>query len=155
MGGIDMKKYSLILVLICLLSLAGCTKQETTKSIDFPFEIADIVSVDTYHYEGVPAAAEKKTVTEKNDIEELYNYFEKLIFQNKKVEETAGGTVTFFRFHLADDTEYEISYLKNDEKGGILKLLTDDVEQYTTADVEEYWFNLSYDAIPVESPDWE
>lgn len=150
-----MKEYSLILVLVCILSLVGCTKHETVKSIDFPFEIADITSVDTYHYEGVPAAAEKKTVTEKNDIEELYNYFENLTFQNKKAEETAGGSGTFFRFHLADNTQYEISYLSNGKNGGILKLLLDDVEHYTTADVGEYWLSLSYDAVSVESPDWQ
>lgn len=149
-----MKKYSLILFLICTFILTGCIKHKSEKILDFPFEVADITSVDAYHYEGVPAAAEKKIVTTKNDIEELYNYFENLTFQNKTTEKTAGGAVTLFRFHLADNTQYEISCLNDGTKGGITILVIDDAEYYTTADIDEYWFNLSYDAIPVDSPDW-
>lgn len=143
-----------ILFLICTTILTGCTTHKTEKSVDFPFEIADIISVDAYHYEGVPAAAEKKSITEKNDIEELYNYFESLKLQNSTAEKTAGGTVTLFRFHLADDTQYEISYLDDGTKSGLSILVIDDAAYYTASDIEEYWFNLSHDAIPVDSPDW-
>lgn len=149
-----MKKHSLILFLLCTFILTGCATHKTEKNLDFPFEIADITSVDTYYYEGVPTAAEKKIVTEKNDIEALYNYFENLTFRNKATERAAGGAVALFRFHLADGTQYEISCLNDGTKGGISMLVIDDAEHYTTADIEAYWFSLSYEAVPVDSPDW-
>ena len=35
--------------------------------IDFPFEVEDVKSVEMYHYDGVPASAEKKVVVAEND----------------------------------------------------------------------------------------
>ena len=40
--------------------------------IDFPFEVEDVESVEMYHYDGVPASAEKKVVVAENDIKTLY-----------------------------------------------------------------------------------
>lgn len=46
--------------------------------IDFPFEVEDVENVEMYHYDGVPASAEKKVVVAENDIKTLYDKFKGL-----------------------------------------------------------------------------
>ena len=36
------------------------------------FEVEDVENVEMYHYDGVPASAEKKVVVAENDIKTLY-----------------------------------------------------------------------------------
>ena len=55
----EMKKITaLIFALILTLGLVGCNGK--TVNIDFPFEVEDVESVEMYHYDGVPASAEKR-----------------------------------------------------------------------------------------------
>ena len=70
--------------------------------IDFPFEVEDVENVEMYHYDGVPASAEKKVVVAENDIKTLYDKFKGLSLKDKTTEETAGADVTSFRFNLSD-----------------------------------------------------
>ena len=46
--------------------------------INFPFEVEDVENVEMYHYDGVPASAEKKVVVAENDIKTLYDKFKGL-----------------------------------------------------------------------------
>ena len=78
--------------------------------IDFPFEVEDVESVEMYHYDGVPASAEKKVVVAENDIKTLYDQFKGLSLKDKTTEETAGADVTSFRFNLSDGTSYDLIY---------------------------------------------
>ena len=50
-----------------------------------------------YHYDGVPASAEKKVVVAESDIKTLYDKFKGLSLKDKTTEETAGADVTGFR----------------------------------------------------------
>ena len=50
-----------------------------------------------YHYDGVPASAEKKVVVAESDIKTLYDMFKGLSLKDKTAEETAGADVTSFR----------------------------------------------------------
>jgi len=77
--------------------------------IDFPFEVEDVESVEMYHYDGVPASAEKKVVVAESDIKTLYDKFKGLSLKDKTAEETAGADVTSFRFNLSDGTSYNLN----------------------------------------------
>lgn len=38
------------------------------KGIPFPFEVTEVTHIEMYHYDGVPAAEERKIITEQEDI---------------------------------------------------------------------------------------
>lgn len=142
-GKNEMKKQiALILVFLCIGGLAGCGRQ-TVEGVDFPFEAADVVSVSAVRCTGT--SAEEKTVTEATDIQAIYKYFESLPLQEKEVDEMADAAVTTFLFHLADGTEFDLSYTGNGVKNGVLKSSAGDFEFFTAADVGGYWKNLPYD----------
>ena len=125
--------------------------------IDFPFEVEDVESVEMYHYDGVPASAEKKVVVAENDITDLYHMFENLSLTDKQVEEIIGADVTSFRFNLSDGTNYELVYVCNGVKNGKLKSSTGNFEYFTSSDIGSYWSNMDLESVPVkesELPKW-
>lgn len=142
------KRIGLILAFLYICGLAGCGRQ-TVEGVDFPFEAADVVSVSAVHYTG--ASAEEKTVTEATDIQAIYAYFKSLTLQEKEVDEMADAAVATFLFHLADGTEFDLSYTGNGVKNGALKSSTGDFEFFTAADVGGYWKNLPYSTAAVEA----
>ena len=138
----EMKKITaLIFALILTLGLVGCNGK--TVNIDFPFEVEDVESVEMYHYDGVPASAEKKVVVAESDIKTLYDMFKGLSLKDKTAEETAGADVTSFRFNLSDGTSYDLIYACYGAKNGNLKS--------ESGDFEYYWNNLNneLEATPV------
>ena len=145
-----MKKITaLIFALILTLGLVGCNGK--TVNIDFPFEVADVESVEMYHYDGVPASAEKKVVVAESDIKTLYDMFKGLSLKDKTAEETAGADVTSFRFNLSDGSSYDLIYDCDGVKNGKLKSEAGDFEYFTSADIGSYWNNLNkeLEATPV------
>ena len=146
----EMKKITaLIFALILTLGLVGCNGK--TVNIDFPFEVEDVESVEMYHYDGVPASAEKKVVVAESDIKTLYDMFKGLSLKDKTAEETAGADVTSFRFNLSDGTSYDLIYACYGAKNGNLKSESGDFEYFTSADIGSYWNNLNneLEATPV------
>ena len=119
--------------------------------IDFPFEVEDVESVEMYHYDGVPASAEKKVVVAENDIKTLYDKFKGLSLKDKTTEETAGANVTSFRFNLSDGTSYDLIYACYGVKNGELKSEAGGFKYFTSADIGSYWNNLNteLEAIPI------
>ena len=105
----------------CILSPFNCQLFFRLK-INFPFEVEDVENVEMYHYDGVPASAEKKVVVAENDIKTLYDKFKGLSLKDKTTEETAGADVISFRFNLSDGTSYDLIYacygVKNGELNG-------------------------------------
>ena len=75
--------------------VSGFKKSENTYLL--PFEVEDVENVEMYHYDGVPASAEKKVVVAEHDIKTLYDKFKDLSLKDKTTEETAGADVTSFR----------------------------------------------------------
>ena len=146
-----MKKVTaLIFVLILTLGLVGCNGK--TVNINFPFEIGDVENVEIYHYDGVPASAEKKVVVAENDIKTLYDEFEGLSLKGKKAEETTGADVTSFRFNLSDGMSYDLIYTCYGTKNGNLKSEAGGFEYFTSADIGSYWTNLNkeLEAMPAD-----
>ena len=119
--------------------------------IDFPFEVEDVESVEMYHYDGVPASAEKKVVVAESDIKTLYDKFKGLSLKDKTAEETAGADVTSFRFNLSDGTSYDLIYACYGVKNGELKSESGGFKYFTSADIGSYWNNLNkeLEATPV------
>ena len=111
--------------------------------INFPFEVEDVENVEMYHYDGVPASAEKKVVVAENDIKTLYDKFKDLSLKDKTTEETAGADVTSFRFNLSDGTSYDLIYACYGVKNGELKSESGGFKYFTSADIGSYWNNLN------------
>lgn len=104
-----------------------------------------------YHYDEVPASAEKKVVVAENDIKTLYDKFKDLSLKDKTTEETAGADVTSFRFNLSDGTSYDLIYACYGVKNGELKSEAGGFKYFTSADIGSYWNNLNteLEAIPI------
>ena len=119
--------------------------------IDFPFEVEDVESVEMYHYDGVPASAEKKVGVAESDIKTLYDKFKGLSLKDKTAEETAGADVTSFRFNLSDGTSYDFIYACYGVKNCELKSESGGFKYFTSADIGSYWNNLNkeLEATPV------
>lgn len=137
------KMVILILTIMFCVLLAGCGKKATLR---IPFDIANVDSVEMYHYT-VPGAAEKKIITETGDITEVYTMFSELEVSNKKTEPVTGGEVISFRFHLLDDTSYEIIYCAETVKSGRLKFPIEQFDYYTSADIGGCWNTYEYETV--------
>ena len=144
-----MKKIILLLMTtLCLFSLSSCAK--TIQGLALPFEASDIAALTLYHYDGVPQNAEKKTITDQEDIQALYDVLQTISLQEKDAEPAAGASVTIFRFTLADDGLYQITYVANAVKNGLLRTSADSASYVTSADLGSYWINMSGETAAVD-----
>lgn len=96
----------------------GCAGKELLNP---PFEIDGVESVEIFHYDGAPVAAEKKIAIEENDVAAVYRALFSAQIEQGQPECAAGASVTGFRFHLRDGTDYEAVYVCHGEKMGELK----------------------------------
>lgn len=144
-----MKKYTAVaLALVLTLTLFACSNK--TVKIDLPFEADDVETIEMYHFVGVPASAEKKVIVAEETIKGLYDMFEGLSLQDKKVEETMGAEVTGFRFNLSDGSTYELIYGGYGVKKGMLKSSTGHFEYFTSANIGWNWSNINLEAVAVD-----
>lgn len=101
-----MKKSAGVILLFGLLALTlfGCGQKA-------PFPAENAESVEVYRYV-VPASAEKKIVTEPEEVEDIC---EQLIAAGapEEGEPLAGGTVISFRVNLKDGSPYELVCAEN------------------------------------------
>ena len=125
------KQFTFVLTMVLCLVLGGCSQEE---SLSLPFEDADVERVEMFSFID-PTEAEKKVLTQQEDIQNLYQFLNGLTLQDKETEPMAGGSVTSFRFHLSDGTAYEIIYSSIAVKSG--RIWATDMEQdyFTSADV--------------------
>lgn len=118
-------------------------------SVQFPFGVTDMESIEVYHYDGVPVNAEKKLVTDEENMTYIYETLNSLLMQEKEVEERTGASVTSFCFNLPDGSEYNLVYVGNGVKNGKIKR-NDGTSYFTSADVGSIWENLSIEAVPAD-----
>lgn len=139
-------KRAIAFVLTVLLGivLTGCAR---TEHIALAFTASDVESVEIFHYV-IPADAEKKTVTQPEDIAGLVDTFEGLLVTDKKTEPVAGGSTTSFRFRLFDETVYDIVYSSIAVKSGRIRTTSTGQDFFTSADIEASWSNCDYEAVP-------
>ena len=145
-----MKKYIIVFVII-LAAMVILIGNSTSKHITFPFAKKDIVEVEMYHYEGVPAAEECKIITGGEDIEVLYEELQNIKVRDKKKEHEplTGGSVTRFIFVLSDEKEYDLEYCNSDVNPTISSK-AGHFEYQTSANLEKYWTSLDYELVEKE-----
>lgn len=146
-----MKKKYIIVFVIILTAVVTLIRNKDSKHITYPFVESDIVQVEMYHYEGVPAAEECKIITGREDIVELYKELQNTKVRDKKKESEpmTGGSVTRFIFVLSDGKEYDLEYYNS---GGIPSLCSKagNFGYQTSANLEKYWINLDYELVEIE-----
>ena len=146
-----MKNKYIIVFVIILTAVVTLIRNKDSKHITYPFVESDIVQVEMYHYEGVPAAEECKIITGREDIVELYKELQNTKVRDKKKESEpmTGGSVTRFIFVLSDGKEYDLEYYNS---GGIPSLCSKagNFGYQTSANLEKYWINLDYELVEIE-----
>ena len=131
------KMFMLLMAIMLCFALTACSEK---VSIDFPFELSSVENVEMFRFI-IPADAEKKVITESEDIEGIYKAFESISLKDKATEPTAGDSATSFRFNLSDGTSYEVIYSEVAVKSG--RIITTGMEQdfFTSADIGAFWGN--------------
>ena len=125
------KQFTFVLTMVLCLVLGGCSQEE---SLSLPFEDADVERVEMFYFIA-PTEAEKKVLTEQEDIQNLYQFLNGLTLQDKETEPMAGVAATSFRFHLSDGTAYEVIYSAIAVKSGRIWATGMDQDYFTSADV--------------------
>lgn len=118
-------------------------------SIQFPFGVSDIESIEAYHYYSNPAEAEKKTITDADTITSLYESFQSIMMQDKDIEDREIHNVAVFRFNLPDGSKYDVIYTGYGVKTGEIKT-SGGSNYFTSADIGGKWMNISAEAVPVD-----
>lgn len=140
------KQFAFVLAIVLCLILSGCSQE---VSLSFPFEDADVERIEMFHFIA-PTEAEKKVLTEQDDIQDLYQFLSGLTLRDKKTEPVAGGSVTSFRFHLSDGTTYEVIYSSIAVKSGRIWATGMGQDYFTSADVEGIYNAYHYEAEDAE-----
>ena len=135
------KMFMLLMAIMLCFALTACSEK---ASIDFPFELSSVENVEMFRFI-IPADAEKKVITESEDIEGIYKAFESISLKDKATEPTAGDSATSFRFNLSDGTSYEVIYSEVAVKSG--RIITTGMEQdfFTSADIGAFWGSYDYE----------
>ena len=144
------KVISLIVAFVCAFALVGCFP-ENTVNIEFPFEPEDVVNIEMYH-RSATSESEMKVIESKEDINELYDKFERITYKIKDSEGSSSPEITSFRFNLSDGTNYELVYVGYGVKNGRLKSSTGKFDYFTSADIgwNWKWLNEDLTAIPID-----
>lgn len=140
------KQFAFVLAMVLCLILSGCSQE---VSLSFPFEDADVERIEMFHFIA-PTEAEKKVLTEQDDIQDLYQFLSGLTLRDKKTEPVAGGSVTSFRFHLSDGTTYEVIYSSIAVKSGRIWAAGMGQDYFTSADVGGIYNAYHYEAEDAE-----
>lgn len=118
-------------------------------SIQFPFGVSDIESIEAFHYYSDPSEAEKKTITDAESIAYLYESFQSILMQDRDVEDRETHNVAIFRFNLPDGTKYDVIYTGYGVKNGEVKT-SGGANYFTSADLGGKWQNISAEAVPAD-----
>ena len=118
-------------------------------SIQFPFGVSDIESIEAFHYYSDPSEAEKKTITDAESIAYLYESFQSIMMQDKDIEDREIHNVAIFRFNLPDGTKYDVVYTGYGVKNGEVKT-SGGSNYFTSADLGGKWQNISVEAVPAD-----
>ena len=134
-----MKKAALFSILLCLALLAGC------RSAGFRLQAEEIRQVEVYTG-GVPAAAEKKTVTGEEDIRRIASLVNGLLLLGEASEEDveAGGIGLYLQIIFTSGEEQRIRLPGDD-------LLLQEGKLYRTNGLNgtDLWESLDYEAVLV------
>ena len=136
------KQFAFVLAMVLCLVLGGCSQE---VSLSIPFEAADVKRVEMFSFID-PTEAEKKVLTQQEDIQNLYQFLNGLTLQDKETEPMAGVAATSFRFHLSDGTAYEVIYSSSAVKSGRIWATGMEQDYFTSADVGGIYQSFQYEA---------
>ena len=136
------KQFAFVLAIVLCLILGGCSQE---VSLSFSFEATAVERVEMFYFIA-PTEAEKKVLTEQEDIQNLYQFLSGLTLQDKETEPVAGVAATSFRFHLSDGTAYEIIYSSIAVKSGRIWATGMDQDYFTSADVGGIYQSFQHEA---------
>ena len=136
------KQFAFVLTIVLCLVLGGCSQE---VSLSIPFEAADVEHMEMFYFID-PTEAEKKVLTEQDDIQDLYQFLDGLTLRDKETEPVAGSSMTSFRFHLSDGTAYEIIYSSIAVKTGRIWATGMEQDYFTSADVGGIYQSFQYEA---------
>ena len=146
-----MKKNILLsLIVLCLVTLISCTKNETVE-ITLPFDESEITAVEAYYYVA-PSEATKKEITDSSDFSDIYSDVFKANVSTKESEDVAGGETYCLKFYLSDSTEYIIQYYNMGVKNG--RIISSDFNYFTTSDLSGIFYgNYDYEELSITETD--
>ena len=146
-----MKKIKLFYVIAVGVCLIFLFVSSSSVTIELPFSKSDIVKVEMYHYEGVPAAEECKIISSRNDIDTLHKELQSIKVRDRKKnsEPMTGGSVTRFIFVLLDGTKYDLVYCNTGMNPSLISKASD-YEYQTSVNLEKYWTKLDYKLVETE-----
>lgn len=123
-----------------------CTPSHRLK---LPFSSSEVTSLEMYRYI-VPTKTERKTVTEKEELSEIYESISGLRVKEENLEATAGSTTLYFRFHLKNESTFDLIYVSLAVKKAILHS-PGFFEYSISSDLESIWTNCNQEPQPASS----
>ena len=141
-----MKKRSVLRYLCCaaaVVLLAGAVVKGWGAPSILPFAADEVEYAELYRFD-VPAAAEKKTVTEPAQVAWVCSRLSVWAFPWPfEPESYVGGGCASFRFHLTDGLAYEVVY-----SPPLSLYRTDAGRRWTLTNLEQIWYDCEAPAAP-------
>ena len=128
------------LFLLCLLISSGCTSKQEVK-LEIPFDNSEVSKIELYN-QNEKEVRKEKTILNRKAIDELYMLFTNISLQEIENDNTESDRIVSFNFVLKDGTCYEIKYIANGVKTGILYTANDGCYYFCRSDISAVWSNL-------------
>lgn len=147
-----MRKYWVVILAVLLVfTQFGCQKDIGTTNIYFPFSVDQIEYIEMIRYTDDIASAEKKVITEIENIRYLYGTFENIsldILHEQPNDEA--DVVIVFRFYPSDtasdwlwsEETFDLVYYGYGGKNSVLKMPPNEIYFLTSEDVDRIWSEL-------------
>ena len=139
------KRFLFLLAAVWLFCLAGCAEEVT--GVKLPFEPGDVQYMTISYQEAELPMPMVDAVYSPDQIEEYYKFFQTVPLQKRRTKVSDNASCTYFCFVLRDGSSYNLTYIANGVKNGILK--SDGYAYFTSADVNGFWRNISGHSVVV------
>ena len=96
------KQFAFVLAIVLCLILSSCSQE---VSLSFPFEAADVEHVEMFSFID-PTEAEKKVLTEQEDIQNLYQFLNGLAEINARLSDLKPGQFVTVVYYCDYTQEY-------------------------------------------------
>lgn len=139
-----MKKFMVALVcFILLVAFSGCNRPKGSEILGFDAD--EVENIEVFQFI-VPMDAKRMIVTERKDMEQIITAFSKIVIKGdaSNQDQTGGGEVLSFRFHLKDGSEFVIAYWS-----GILRNPEGINYKVTAESLDLLWDDLHYEKASV------
>ena len=155
-----MKKFlTMVMMVLFIFAMCGCKNDVVgEQKIYLPFSVDQVEYIEMFHYLDDISSAEKKVVTEIENIQYLHGIFEHLPVETlHEKPKDAANAVTAFRFHLVNNVKehFEVIYYGYGVKDGVLKMPPNEIYYFTSADIGWNWSELDIELETVSASENE